>query len=256
MRKRGRITVQAPSAPPWMVTYADMMNLLLAVFVLLVAFSIINEKKLNLAVVSLQGAFGALPGGAGALPEGPPVRPAATIENVARDLQRKMQVLGQDQEIKIQYDKEGGLRIVLPNRFLFDTASAEVKAESRPVLQSVGELLSNVPGSFIEVRGHTDSRPLVNSAKYRDNYDLSYARADNIARRIQKYGRLPIEQFEIVACGPGQPVATNDTEDGRQANRRVEILVRAGDVNGGMGKLKEEVGGSAPAAVPASSTAP
>jgi chemotaxis protein MotB len=248
--------VEAASAPAWTVTYGDMMSLLLAFFVLLAAFSTISERKLSQAVVSLQGAFGALPGGAGVLPEGPAVRPTAAIENVARDLQRKMQVLGQDEEIKIQYDKEGGLRIVLPNRFLFDTASAEVKEESRPVLQSVGELLSNVPGGFIEVRGHTDSRPLVNSAKYRDNYDLSYARADNIARRIQKYGRLPIEQFEIVACGPGQPVATNDTEEGKQANRRVEILVRAGDENGGMGKLKDEVGGSAPAAVPASSTAP
>jgi chemotaxis protein MotB len=235
-----------------MVTYADMMNLLLAVFVLILAFSIINEKKLTKAVASLQGAFGASPREVAAPTEGESAaRPTATIESAARDLERKLQVIGRDQEVKIEYDKQGGLRIILPNRFVFDTASAEVKPESQPVLQNVGELLSSVPGCFIEVRGHTDGRPLLNHAKYRDNYDLSYARADNVARRIQGYGHLPIEEFEIVACGAGQPVATNETEEGQQANRRVEILVRAGAENGGVGKLEEKVSGAAPASNPA-----
>lgn len=224
-----------------MVTYGDMMSLLLAFFVLLAAFSTINERKLSQAVVSLQGALGAAPRETAVALEAPPEPVTATIESVARELQRKMQVIGRDQEIKIEYDKKGGMRIVLPDRFLFDTAKAEIKPQSYPVLQSVGELLAGVPDCFIEVRGHTDSRPLAAGAKYRDNYDLSYARADNIARRVQAYGRFPLDQFEIVSCGPGQPVATNDTEEGQHANRRVEILVRSAAESGEITQLKSSV---------------
>ena len=221
-----------------MVTWGDMMSLLLSFFVLLAAFSTISGKKLSQALVSLQGALGAAPQETAAPREEQPAPPPTTIESVARELQQKMQVLGRDQEIKIEYDKQGGLRIVLPDRFLFDTASAEVKPDSFPVLQSVGELLSDIPDCFVEVRGHTDSRPLVGSAKYRDNYDLSYARADNIARRVQAYGRFPLDQFEIVSCGPGQPVATTDTEEGQRANRRVEIIVRGTAENRRMTQLQ------------------
>ena len=227
MRRRGRIVVQGPGAPAWLMTYADMMSLLLGVFVLLLAFSIINEKKLGQAVGSLQSAFGAAPAGALVFREsGPPQPPAVTIASAARELRWKLQVMGREQEVLIEYDAHGGLRIVLPEQFFFDVASAEVKRESEPVLQCVGELLAGVLDCFVEVRGHTDAHLLAGNAKFRDNFDLSYARAGNIARRIQDYGRLPIERMEIVACGAGQPAATNATEAGRQANRRVEIVVR------------------------------
>jgi len=76
------------------------------------------------------------------------------------------------------------------------------------------------------VRGHTDSLPTGTSAQFRDNYDLSYFRAYSVAERLSAVGGVPEEQFEIVAAGSNQPVATNATEEGRQANRRVELYVR------------------------------
>ena len=255
MYRREHKKVEMPTAPWWVITYGDMMSLLLAFFVLLAAFSTINEKKLSQAVVSLQGAFGVLPQQGAGVGVTPPARPAENIERVARELQHRMQVLGKEDSARIEYDKKGGLRIVLPDKFLFDTASADVKPESYPVLQAVADMLSGLPGCFIEVRGHTDSRPLVSHAKFRDNYDLSFARADGIARHLQRQGRVPIEQFEIVACGPGQPVATNDTEAGQQANRRVEILVRGAPESSTMKGLETQIGGgqgtdAAPAAPP------
>ncbi len=244
MRRRPSVAVQPPSAPPWLVTYADMMNLLLAVFVLLAAFSSINEKKLNQALISLQDAFGVLPGPAVGQHGDNGARPPATLESVARDLQRNLQIMGRDAEVEIEYDRKGGLRIILPDRFLFDSSSADLKPASLPVLQSVGELLANVSGTFVAVRGHTDNRPVTNNSKFRDNYDLSYARASNVARSIRTHGHLSAEELEFVACGPGQPIATNDTEDGRQANRRVEILVRLRTEDGDIRQLEKAIEGA------------
>jgi chemotaxis protein MotB len=76
------------------------------------------------------------------------------------------------------------------------------------------------------MRGHTDSRPLADTSVFRDNYELSFARAMTVTRYISDNGHIPLEQFEVISCGPGQPVATNDTPDGQAANRRVEIYVR------------------------------
>lgn len=239
MARRDRRKAEEPGVPGWIVTYGDMMSLLLCFFVLLLSFSIIDERKFTKAVVSLRGAFGVLPKLTSVVGEQtkPRKRAPEEMHRLARKLRRKMQVAGREGDVKIEFDKEGGLKIVLPNQVLFDTARAELRPNSYGVLQSVAELLSELQDCFIEVRGHTDSRPLVSSAKYRDNYDLSYGRADAVARRVHVTGRIPLNQFEIVACGPGQPVATNQTEDGQQANRRVEIYVRGALQHAKMGEL-------------------
>src|SRR5690606_4418358 len=91
---------------------------------------------------------------------------------------------------------------------------------------------------FVEVRGHTDNRP-ISGAGYRDNFDLSYERAKNVMLYFTRQGGLPQDEFEVIACGESQPIATNETEEGRQANRRVELFVR-----GDFGEEGEETIGS------------
>jgi len=243
MARRDRKKAEEPGIPGWIVTYGDMMSLLLCFFVLLISFSVIDEKKFSKAVVSLKGAFGVLPKLASVVGSetAPPKKQREEAQRLARKLKRKMQVAGKDQDVKIEYDEQGGLKIVLPNKILFETARADLQPESYTVLQSVAELLAEVPAVFVEVRGHTDSRPLTSTAKYRDNYDLSYARADAVARRLHAAGGIPMNEFEVVACGPGQPVATNDTEDGQQANRRVEIYVRGAFESSRMDLLQRRI---------------
>ena len=231
------------SVPGWVVTYGDMMSLLLTFFILLLSFSTISQKEFNEALSSLQGAFGVLPkyNGLMTLIPKPPRKQGEQVERLARQLQREMQVMGKDKDIEVQYDKEGGLKIVMPNQVLFDTAKADLKPEAVPVLQAVANMLGELEGVMFEVRGHTDSRPLISSARFRDNYDLSYGRADAVARWLNAAGRIPLEQFEIISCGPSQPVAANDTEEGQQQNRRVEIFVRGVADSSKIGELKDRI---------------
>ena len=103
----------------------------------------------------------------------------------------------------------------------FETGKADLKPESLPVLDSVGDLLSQWPDLKIEIGGHTDSR---GSAKL--NARLSQARADSVrAYMLRRFPRLSPEQYVTKGYGPSQPIAPNDTEGGRAQNRRVEFVV-------------------------------
>lgn len=215
-------------APEWLVTYGDLMSLLLTFFVLLLSFSTISEEDFNQAMMSLQGAFSFLPRFSGVVSNIPRLRQQQqeSVHNVARRLRRRIQVLGLEREVKIDYDARGGLKISFPDSILFEPGSAELKSDVLPLLDDVSAILNEMPDTFVEVRGHTDNTPPLAGSPYRDNFDLSYARADAVGRWMIGRNGIASERFELVACGAGQPVAPNDTEEGRKANRRVDIYVR------------------------------
>lgn len=253
---RGKKCNCEPGAPGWIVTFSDLMSLLLTFFILLLSFSTISEDDFNQAMMSLQGAFGVLPrfSGVVSMVPRPPQRESDERTRTATRLQRRLQIEGLEKQVKVEYDALGGIKISVPNSVLFDAGSATLRPEAFPVLRSIGEVLAEMPDTFIEVRGHTDAVPLAGGGRFRDNYDLSYFRAHAVAERIMTDGRVPMEQFEITACGPSQPAATNDTEEGRRANRRVEIYVRGLVPAGRMDALRdgsgEVLGPPAPLALP------
>ncbi|MFA6239492.1 MAG: OmpA family protein [Candidatus Hydrogenedentales bacterium] len=225
-----------PSAPLWTVTFADMMGLLLAFFILLASFSTISDKKISLAVGSLQREFGkgVMPGqgqstqairAVNVLRE-MQARVPRGIEKAARELQTRLQVLGMTKGVDIKYDGDGGLLISLPNQILFDFGRAELKPDAYEVINQLGASLSEVKGVFVEVRGHTDNVPLGSQSPYQDNYDLSYHRAKNVMSQLAAPGGVQTKDCEVIACGDSQPVADNATEEGRQTNRRVELHIR------------------------------
>ena len=223
----------AEGAPLWVVTYGDMMGLLLTFFILLAAFSTLDDKKISQAVGSIQDALGQ-----GA----PPIRrPKVSItqsmldhrrrvpkelERAARELQNRLQVLGMTKGVNVKFDGKGGLIVSLPNQILFDFGRAELKPEAYEVINQLGASLSEVEGVFVGVRGHTDNVPLGAQSAYQDNYDLSYHRAKNVMGQLSAPGGVQAKECEIIACGESQPVADNATEEGRQTNRRVELHIR------------------------------
>ena len=228
-RNRGKKQEQRRGAPAWMVTYGDLMSLLLTFFVLLLSFSSITEEKFEEALLSLRDALGIMPQSLSIVSIEQEAqthpRPPRSIERVAREMQRRLQVLGRDHDVDLEYD-EGGIKVNLPSQILFESARAELRPEAHEVLDTLAEMLGDLPGATFEVRGHTDSRPLLSSAVFEDNYDLSYGRAKSVTTYLDEMGEAPLEQFEIVALGPAQPVASNETEEGRLRNRRVELQIR------------------------------
>lgn len=233
-------------APLWVVTFGDMMSLLMTFFVLLLSFATLEEpKRYSETLLAIKGAFGILPQEQTLVQinpvPAPMKKPSERQETSARRIQRSMQMNQVSEDVKVRYDEAGGVRITLPEALLFGPGGTELLPEVYPVMSDLADILSDIPGAFFEIRGHTDDTPLGEGSRYRDNVDLSFARADNVARYLNQVGRIPLQQFEIVACGAGQPVAPNNTAEGRAANRRVDIYVRSLLTRAEEAELKEQV---------------
>jgi chemotaxis protein MotB len=217
-------------APGWMVTYGDMMSLLLGFFVLLLSFSTVNSGSFNRAMGSVKGSLGVRKTAREAEP--PPKEQKRPEENkklrsdTARQLMYHLQVRGLEKDVRVEYDAGGGIKVTLSETVLFDAGSASLKPSSSVALREIGEALAAFKDSFIEVRGHTDNSLHVENSTFADNYDLSYARARAVMRRLVAEGGIPERQVEVVACGENRPIAVNSTEEGRGMNRRVEIVVQ------------------------------
>jgi len=230
MAKAGKCDCEK-GAPAWVVTYGDLMSLLLTFFVLLLSFASMEEPKdMQEAMIAIRGAFGLMPESKTLVPFNlqPKTmkRPHRTEQDIARRIRRKMQIQGNEEKVKVEYDAKGGLKISLPSQVLYDAGNAQLRAEALPILRDIGELFSGLPDAIFEVKGHTDDSPLAGAAIYRDNHHLSLDRAAAVTRYISAAGAILMDRFEIVGAGSGQPLAPNTTDAGRQANRRVELHIR------------------------------
>lgn len=121
---------------------------------------------------------------------------------------------------------KGKLTVNMIDAILFDSGKAEVKPEGLLVLQRVIDILKEVSGKTIRIEGHTDNVPIIGglAQKYPTNWELSAARAVNVARFLQARGIDPLT-LNAVAYGEYKPVAENTNETGRARNRRIEIIL-------------------------------
>jgi chemotaxis protein MotB len=121
---------------------------------------------------------------------------------------------------------KGKLTVDVVDRILFDSGQTEVKPEGLAVLKRVVEILMSVTDKVIRVEGHTDNVPIggILARKYPTNWELSAARALNVTRYLEKEGIDPAI-LSAAAYGEHQPVAKNDTHEGRAKNRRIAIIL-------------------------------
>ena len=221
------------------MTFGDIMSQLLTFFVLLISFSMFDEVKYNTVKGSLQYSFGVLKGW-----EQPliwkdrimPERQSYTTEKqelVAVGMKIKEQMrtekLGDLVETTIS---EKGLVIRIKQGtppMMFDSGSAEIRKEVFPVLDKIIATIGKLENE-ISIEGHTDNIP-INTAQFRDNWDLSGARAKSVLDYSLQKG-IPREKLSYVGRADTRPVATNETDEGRARNRRVEIVVLSGSQTG------------------------
>lgn len=118
------------------------------------------------------------------------------------------------------------LSVDVAEQIFFDSGRAALKGSGKAVLKKVGEALKSYEDKIIRVAGYTDNVPIAKSMQnvYPTNWELSVARATNVVRYLQDVGVSP---ERMVASGRGEyaPVASNDTAEGRQKNRRIEIML-------------------------------
>lgn len=147
------------------------------------------------------------------------------VSKTYEDMLEKMKTEVAQGEVTIT-ELKGKLTVNMVDAILFDSGESDIKSEGKPVLEKVAEVLKNVKGKNIRVEGHTDNVPITGNLKkkYATNWELSAARATNVARHLQSLGIDPT-LLSTAAYGEYKPVAENDTKEGRAKNRRIEIVL-------------------------------
>lgn len=249
-------------APEWQSTFADLMNLLLCFFVLLFSMSSVDAQKFELVAASFSKTFSIFTAGSTSIGDGMMIGNGVSqlpelddfINSVGQmaentpemeemdDLQSEVQAEGlkQSEELSEKIEEavqENNLtgdiemqvtaqyvQLTMKGSLLFNSGSAELKEESKPVLNKVGLILERYAAGTIEIEGHTDNVPM-SSKRYENNNELSAARALSVFDYMMETTNLDPARIKNSGRGEYVPIADNSTEEGRAKNRRVEIRI-------------------------------
>lgn len=149
---------------------------------------------------------------------------AEESEKMAEEIKEMAQEEQIEQQIEIDFTSQY-VMIVLNGALLFDSGEAKLRQDAIPLIDRVGNILKNYASSMIEITGYTDSIPLIGDPKYDDNWDLSTARAKTVMMYLVNHKQISLEKLKSAGRGENDPVASNDTAEGRAKNRRVEIKI-------------------------------
>lgn len=250
-RKRNQ-EVEKDNAERWLLTYADLITLLMIFFVVLYSISQVDANKFRAIADSLNNALG---GGTPAKVEinntfsGPSLLATGTPKENSTSAANKDKKKGKDgnneQEnlsimgIKAKLDKfaqdngiqakiissieERGLVISIQETILFASGSAEVTPHAREVLNKISVVLSPVP-NYIRVEGHTDNIP-IHTLQFQSNWELSVLRATNVLHILTKEGNIAHTRLSAAGYGEFRPIASNSKTSGRELNRRVDLVI-------------------------------
>ncbi|EQB35683.1 MULTISPECIES: flagellar motor protein MotS [Virgibacillus] len=241
MKRRQIRKSHKTGAPKWMVTYSDMVTLILVFFILLFSMSQIDLEKFEAISKSFRNdmifdSYSSL------VPLEHPSRNQETetlTKEIALpsmdDLEEKSSLDRLMQEVNTYLNDNNlneviaanrtdqGVELILQERILFASGEAEILDEGKPFLDKIGSLLLELP-NHIYVEGHTDNRPIANY-RYPSNWELSGARASSVIRYLLQENNLDSNRFSSVGYADTQPIVPNDSADNWSKNRRVEIVI-------------------------------
>lgn len=250
---------EAGGGEEWMMTYMDTVTLLVTLFVLLLSFATIDKEKFEAVAHGLSlGKYGAgiLMGSIGVSkkeaapvavapapvipaeePEAPPEPEPRT--DLAAEISRSIDEQGLAGMVEVTA-RADVIDLQLNERVLFEAGRAALTSQGASVVARVAPILTTRPYE-VSVEGHTDNVP-ISTERFPSNWELSGARAASVARALIGSGVAP-DRVRIVGFADTEPVAPNDTPQGRQQNRRVNLLLHvtedtvhdAPDLNGGSG---------------------
>lgn len=222
----------------WLLPYADILTLLLALFIVLYASGIIDQSKYNAIMDSFKVELTGKPiqEDAGPSPTKPNqpsdqatyagAGPSKEKETEQLDqLKQKLETYITDnhlQDVISLNNTERGVEVTLKDVILFDLGKANLKETSFQTLNTLVGLIKAVPNA-INIEGHTDNMP-IQTAEYESNWELSSARAVSVLHYFGSHD-IPQERMQFTGYGEFKPLYPNDTDQHRQANRRVNIVI-------------------------------
>ncbi len=211
-----------------MVTYSDMVTLLLTFFVLLLSMARLDKVLFRDAAGSLRGAFGVMNSAQNNEVAVPKIIEFSPIDDdyvarVYKRVQTNIKRLKLDRDIELVKDR-GAVILRVKDSILFDTGSVAVKAAAYSVLQKIAELVKPLPFG-LRIEGHTDNEPPTRGNL--TNWDISMMRAVNVLKYFVKDEIFPIQRMSAVGYGAQKPIMPNDSPEGKALNRRVEFVMES-----------------------------
>lgn len=240
----------------WLLTYADMITLLLALFIVLFAISSINQKKFLALALGLKQTFdpkpGVLPSGSGLLANASltqtagshykslvpnslgPTTTTTTVPssgNVSKAALSALQAQidnalvkqGLQTDVTLKQQTRGLVVQVLADKVFFATDSASLGSVGNAVVDTVASVLRS-DAYNIDVEGYTDNQPILGGA-FTSNEELSAVRAVNVVLRLEKVDGIAPDRLSATGYGSSHPVAPNTTPQNMALNRRIDIVV-------------------------------
>ena len=228
MKRRNRHQVH-DNEERWLLTYADLITLLLGLFVILYSISKVDAGKYAEISSALNGVFGAPRG----VLTGTPAmlsQPSDEREDIANELEAALNPEGKQLPISVTTN-ERGVTVHIMEEMLFASGSADMKQASLPAMDTLAGVLRRLKND-LRVEGHTDNVP-INTPQFPSNWHLSVARALNVAYYlIQRHGLLQ-ERVSVVGYSEYRPLVPNDSPERRARNRRVDIVILSPGQGGG-----------------------
>lgn len=218
----------------WLITYADMITLLMAFFLMMYSMSVLNVAKFRDLAISVRSEFGtaAMAGGLGIMrgngsdADQPVIAPqGGKMDLIAAmgEMQDFIEEQDLQGEVEATIDERGLVFTILTDKALFAKGKATFTDETRGVIAEIGKLIKEMPNPVV-VEGHTCDLP-ISTAEFPSNWELSTARATNVLRYLG--GQAGILKSRLSASGyaDSRPKLPNTSEESRAKNRRVEIVV-------------------------------
>jgi len=225
MSKKNRKKIEENSgSPTWYLSYGDMVTQLLCFFVLLFSMSTIDIAKLRKIVEYFRAKGGLesiMEGTKEIINENPPTEEIEKLKKVKKELEKKIKEMKIEDYVEVILE-EKGLIIRFTEPILFDKGSADLKPKLFPLLKEIAFIVKNIPNN-IRIEGYTCDLP-INTPKYPSNWELSTARAINVAKFLINQKIQP-PRIYVVGYGEFNPLYPNTNEENRRKNRRVDLII-------------------------------
>ena len=219
----------------WLLTYSDLITLLMIFFVVMYAISNVDAKKYEILSQSLEGALNPTSLGSGvtggginsdaltqALANGTTDKVDPELVAAAGKIQQLLKEKGLSDKVTVSV-QERGVVVGLMNTVLFQSGSAQIKEDAIPTLIAIGQIANDVH-NYIRVEGNTDDVPQ-NSPQFPSNWDLASSRANEVLKLMIEQSGVASDRISSVSYGEYRPSVPNTSAENRARNRKVDIVI-------------------------------
>ena len=215
----------------WLLTYADMITLLLAMFIILFAISNVSRVKFQRLATAISGGFNSSdsannPPNGGVTGNEHGRTDEANMGSVKAQIDKYISRQNLQNKVQTRIDRQGLVITLLSDKAYYDSGSADLRPETKELLDVIGAQLRGVRNE-VRVEGNTDSVPIA-TASYPTNWELSAARATGVTRYLVEHDKIVPTRISFAGYGQFRPKFPNDSDAHRHQNRRVDIVILNG----------------------------